>query len=153
MKAFRLDLISRYLRPHRQTVLLGAIALIVVNILSVRIPLEVRKVVDELKEGFAISDVFSQALWIILLASAMGCVRLISRQLVFGVGRQVEVELRQRLFDHMLGQDPDWVQELKEATTGGSIKSQRTYTRGPLRNKCHKNLWPRRCRTRSFFKA
>jgi len=29
---------------------------------------------------------------------------------VFGVGRQVEVELRQRLFDHMLRQEPSWVQ-------------------------------------------
>ena len=42
----------------------------------------------------------------------MGGVRLISRQLVFGVGRQVEVSLRQKLFDHMLGQDPGWVQTI-----------------------------------------
>ena len=74
--------------------------------------MEVRKVIDELKEGFLISDVLSQAIWIIALATVMGLVRLTSRQLVFGVGRQVEVELRQRLFDHMLKQDPTWVQEL-----------------------------------------
>ena len=67
---------------------------------------EVRKIVDELQEGFSINDVFNQALWIVFLASAMGITRLVSRQLVFGVGRQVEVELRQRLFDHMLTQEP-----------------------------------------------
>ena len=33
MAALRLDLIGRYLRPHRRTVLLGAIALVVVNVL------------------------------------------------------------------------------------------------------------------------
>jgi ATP-binding cassette subfamily B multidrug efflux pump len=44
MAAFRLDLIGRYLRPHRRTVLLGAVALVVVNMLSVTIPLEVRRV-------------------------------------------------------------------------------------------------------------
>ena len=38
MAAFRLDLIGRYLKPHRRKVMLGAIALVVVNILSVTIP-------------------------------------------------------------------------------------------------------------------
>ena len=110
MAAMRLDLIGRYLRPHRRTVLLGAIALVVVNVLSVTIPMEVRRVLDELQEGFAYANVVRQAGWIILLATTMGAVRLLSRQLVFGVGRQVEVELRQRLFDHMLRQEPSWVQ-------------------------------------------
>ena len=112
MTAFRLDLISRYLRPHRRNLLIGALALLVVNILSVSIPMEVKTIVDDLKEGFSINDVFKQAIWIVVLASAMGCFRLLSRQLVFGVGRQVEVELRQRLFDHMLTQEPGWVQKV-----------------------------------------
>ena len=108
--ALRLDLIGRYLRPHRRTVLLGAIALVIVNLLGVTIPMEVQKAVDELQGGFAYQRVLTQAAWIAILASMMGVVRLISRQLVFGVGRQVEVELRQRLFDHMLKQEPAWVQ-------------------------------------------
>ena len=122
MAAFRLDLIGRYLRPHRRTVLLGAVALVIVNMLSVTIPMEVRRVIDELQPGFAISDVLRQAGWIVLLASTMAVVRLISRQLVFGVGRQVEVELRQRLFDHMLRQEPGWVQE----TGSGEVISRAT---------------------------
>ena len=40
MAAFRLDLIGRYLRPHRKTVVIGAIALVLVNFLRVTIPLE-----------------------------------------------------------------------------------------------------------------
>ncbi|NDD45546.1 hypothetical protein CWE17_06110 [Synechococcus sp. BS56D] len=122
MAAFRLDLIGRYLRPHRRTVLLGAVALVIVNVLSVTIPLEVRRIIDELQDGFAVGDVLRQAGWIVLLASVMGAVRLISRQLVFGVGRQVEVELRQKLFDQMLLQEPGWVQ-----TTGsGEVISRAT---------------------------
>ena len=122
MAAMRLDLIGRYLRPHRKTVLFGAIALVVVNVLSVTIPMEVRRIIDELKEGFSYETILSQAGWIVLLASTMGGVRLLSRQLVFGVGRQVEVELRQRLFDHMLRQEPSWVQ-----TTGsGDVISRAT---------------------------
>ena len=118
----RLDLIGRYLRPHRRTVLMGAIALVVVNVFSVTIPMEVRRVIDELQDGFSYTSVLRQAGWIVLLASTMGGVRLLSRQLVFGVGRQVEVELRQRLFDHMLRQEPSWVQ-----TTGsGDVISRAT---------------------------
>lgn len=110
MAALRLDLIGRYLRPHGRTVLLGAIALVVVNVLRVTIPMEVRSVVDELQEGFSYAGVLRQAGWVVLLASTMGVIRLASRQLIFGVGRQVEVDLRQRLFEHMLRQEPDWIQ-------------------------------------------
>ncbi|MED5165533.1 MAG: ABC transporter transmembrane domain-containing protein, partial [Cyanobacteriota bacterium] len=122
MAAFRLDLIGRYLKPHRRTVLMGAMALVVVNIVSVIIPLEVRRIIDDLQEGFAITDVMRQASWIVILASIMGIVRLVSRQLVFGVGRQVEVDLRQRIFDHMLRQEPGWVQE----TGSGEVISRAT---------------------------
>ncbi|KGG11870.1 MULTISPECIES: ABC transporter ATP-binding protein [Prochlorococcus] len=111
MAAFRIDLINRYLKPHRRTLILGAISLLIVNILSVAIPFEVRRVVDALEEGFSFNNILRQAGWIISLATVMGIVRLLSRQLVFGIGRQVEVDLRQRLFDHMLIQDPEWVQK------------------------------------------
>ncbi|EAQ69057.1 putative ABC multidrug efflux transporter [Synechococcus sp. RS9909] len=122
MAAFRIDLIGRYLRPHRRTVLLGAVALVIVNVLSVTIPLEVRRIIDELQGGFAVSDVLRQAGWIVLLASTMAVVRLISRQLVFGVGRQVEVDLRQKLFERMLEQEPGWVQQ----TGSGEVISRAT---------------------------
>ncbi len=112
MPAFRIDLINRYLKPHRGALILGAISLVLVNILSVAIPFEVRRVIDGLQEGFTFNHILKQSFWIISLASLMAVARLISRQLVFGVGRQVEVDLRQRLFDHMLIQDPGWVQSI-----------------------------------------
>ncbi|MFL0794725.1 MAG: ABC transporter ATP-binding protein [Prochlorococcus sp.] len=122
MATFRLDLIGRYLKPHRRTVLMGALALVVVNVLSVIIPLEVKRIIDDLQEGFAITEVLHQAGWIVVLASGMAIVRLVSRQLVFGVGRQVEVELRQQMFDHMLKQETSWVQE----TGSGEVISRAT---------------------------
>ena len=74
--ALRLDLIGRYLRPHRRTVLLGAFALVIVNLLGVTIPREVRSAVDELQGGFDYGSVLQQAGWIALLASVMAVVRL-----------------------------------------------------------------------------
>ncbi|MEB3321668.1 MAG: ABC transporter transmembrane domain-containing protein, partial [Synechococcaceae cyanobacterium] len=122
MRALRLDLILRYLRPHRRTVLLGVAALVVVNLLSVALPLLVRGVVDDLQDGFALSQVLRQAALIVSLATAMGLVRLLSRMLVFGVGRQVEASLKQRIFDHVLLQEPGWVQ----ATGSGEVISRAT---------------------------
>ncbi len=112
MAALRLDLIKNYLRPHKRELITGAFCLIFVNILSVAIPMEVRDIVDDLKEGFTFSYVLNKSTWLILMATVMGGARLISRQLVFGVGRQVEVSLRQKLFDRMLEQDPGWVQTI-----------------------------------------
>lgn len=122
MAAFRVDLIRRYLRPHRKVVLQGAAALVVVNLLSVTIPLLVRRVIDDLQDGFALGDVLGQAALIVALATVMGGVRLLSRLLVFGVGRQVEADLKQQIFDHLLTQEPGWVQ-----TTGsGEVISRAT---------------------------
>ena len=39
----------------------------------------------------------------------MGSIRLFSRQIVFGIG--IQVNLRQKLFDHLLIQDPEWIQK------------------------------------------
>lgn len=122
MAPLRFDLIGRYLRPHRRTVLQGMAALVVVNLLSVTIPLQVRHVIDELQVGFSLQTLWRQSGLILLLASVMGGVRLVSRMLVFGVGRQVEADLKQRIFDHLLRQDPGWVQ----STGSGDVISRAT---------------------------
>jgi ATP-binding cassette subfamily B protein len=112
MSALRLDLIRRYLRPHRTQVLFGMAALVVVNLLSVSIPLLVRAAVDDLQDGFQLSDLLRQAGLLVGLATVMGGMRLLSRMLVFGVGRQVEATLKQRIFDHLLLQEPGWLQTI-----------------------------------------
>ena len=122
MAAIRFGLIQRYLRPYRRTVLLGVAALVVVNLLSVTIPLMVRGVIDDLQDGFTYSDVLRQAGIIVVLATLMGGFRLVSRMLVFGVGRQVEAQLKQKIFDHMLRQEPGWVQ----STGSGEVISRAT---------------------------
>ncbi|MEB3259824.1 MAG: ABC transporter ATP-binding protein [Cyanobacteriota bacterium] len=122
MRAPKLAMLRRHLWPHRRALLLGVLALVVVNGLGVTIPLLVRRVVDDLQEGFSYSKVLGQAGLIIGLATLIAGVRLLSRMLVFGVGRQVEVDLRQRLFDHLLCQEPAWVQ----ATASGDVLSRAT---------------------------
>ena len=112
MSALRLDLIRRYLRPHRRAVILGVLALVIVNLLGVAIPLLVERVINDLRPGFSLRTVLNQGLVLVVLATLMGAVRLGSRMLVFGVGRQVEADLKQKIFDHLLGQEPGWVQTM-----------------------------------------
>ncbi len=122
MSAMRLSLIVKYLRPYRRTLTLGAVALLVVNLLGVAIPLQVRNIVNDLHQGFSLNTVLRQSALILLMATTMGMVRLWSRMLVFGVGRQVEASLKQQIFDHVLTQEPGWVQ-----TTGsGEVISRAT---------------------------
>ncbi len=111
MKNLKIKVISKYLRPYKKEFLYGALALLLVNILSVVIPLEVKNIIDQLQNGFSSDFVISKSLWLIFLATCMGLIRLFSRQIVFGIGRKVEVNLRQKLFDHLLIQDPEWIQK------------------------------------------
>ncbi len=112
MNNLKLNIIRKYLKPFKKELLIGAIALLIVNILSVIIPLEVKSIIDQLQEEFSRNFIISKSLWLILLATLMGVIRLSSRQIVFGIGRKVEVKLRQKLFDHLLIQDPDWIQKI-----------------------------------------
>jgi len=112
MNNLKLNIIAKYLKPFKKELLIGAIALLIVNILSVIIPLEVKNIIDQLQDSFSIKFIISKSLSLILLATLMGIIRLSSRQIVFGIGRKVEVKLRQKLFDHLLIQDPDWIQRM-----------------------------------------
>ena len=118
----KLGLIARYLRPQRGILLRGALALVLVNIVGVTLPLLVQRTVNELQPGFSLPQLLQQALIIAVLATVMGGVRLWSRLRVFGAGRQVEVTLRQRIFDHLLRQEPGWVQQ----TGSGEVISRST---------------------------
>ena len=112
MKNQKFNIIRKYLKPFKKELFIGASALLIVNILSVIIPLEVKNIIDQLQDGFSTRFIISKSIWLITLATLMGLIRLYSRQVVFGIGRKVEVNIRQKLFDHLLIQDPDWIQKM-----------------------------------------
>ena len=74
MKNLKIKVISKYLRPYKKEFLYGALALLVVNILSVVIPLEVKNIIDQLQNGFSSDFVISKSLWLIFLATCMGLI-------------------------------------------------------------------------------
>jgi ATP-binding cassette subfamily B protein len=83
--------------------LMGIGALLVVNLLSAAIPLLIRNSVDQ---SFENNRFWYYVVGIVLLASVMLGIRLLSRVLIFGVGRKVEYDLKQRIFEHLLRLEP-----------------------------------------------
>ncbi|CAD5982902.1 Multidrug resistance-like ATP-binding protein MdlA [Planktothrix tepida] len=118
MKSSRLQKLIGYLRPHWKKATLGIVALFLVNAVGVYIPILIRNVVDELQVAIEFDTVQRQVLLIFLLASMMWVIRMISRIVIFGVGRQVEFDLKQRIFNHLLTLEPSY---FSESTVGDLI--------------------------------
>ncbi len=106
MAQSRLKTLGGYLQPYWRQALLGVMALLIVNGLGVYIPLLIREAIDQLQVAFQFGQVLRYVLLMLLLASVMWGVRMYSRMVLFGVGRQVEFDLKQKLFTHLLRQEP-----------------------------------------------
>jgi len=106
MARSQLGKLGTYLKPHWNKALTGVVALFIVNVLGVWIPLLIRNGIDELQVTFSFNRVLYYVLMVLLLASVMWVIRMASRILLFGVGRQVEFDLKQRIFQHLLRMEP-----------------------------------------------
>lgn len=95
-----------YLAPHWRLIGAGSFALFLANALGVYIPLLMRDSIDDLTPPFDGIQVARIVGLIFILASVMWFIRMASRIFIFGVGRQVEYELKQKIFDHLLKLEP-----------------------------------------------
>ncbi len=102
----RLLTLWQYLRPHWRPTLIGVVSLFLVNALGVYIPLLIRDSTDDLGKVFNFDKVQYYVILLLVLTSIMWVIRMISRLALFGVGRQVEYELKQRIFEHLLKLEP-----------------------------------------------
>jgi len=102
----RLAKLITYLRPHWRDTVLGILALLSVNGLGVYIPLLIRGGVEKLSKTFTLNQILYDILTIVLLSTAMWLIRMASRLWLLGVGRKVEFDLKQRIFEHLLKLEP-----------------------------------------------
>jgi ATP-binding cassette subfamily B protein len=104
--ASRLKKLISYLKPHSRQAGLGILALFIVNILGVYIPKLISRGIDDLKDANSLNDFIYYVVIITVLASIMWGIRMASRIWIFGVGRQVEFDLKQQIFNHLLTLEP-----------------------------------------------
>jgi len=102
----RLKKLAGYLRPHWRITTLGILALLVVNAIGVYLPLLIRNAIDKLEVTFSFTEISRSVILILLLASVMWVIRMASRISLFGTGRQVEFDLKQKIFQHLLTLEP-----------------------------------------------
>jgi ATP-binding cassette subfamily B protein len=104
----RLQKLLLYLRPHWRQAALGIFALLIVNGIGVYIPLLIRDSIDELRTAFNFDQIWRFVFLILILSSVMWVIRMASRILLFGLGRQVEFDLKQKIFQHLLTLEPSY---------------------------------------------
>jgi ATP-binding cassette, subfamily B, multidrug efflux pump len=103
MAQSRLRRLGTYLRPHWKICVWGVVALLTVNLLAVYIPWLIREAVDK---PLGYQQMLGYVANLALLSTLMLVVRLASRIWIFGIGRKVEYDLKQRIFEHVLGLEP-----------------------------------------------
>jgi ATP-binding cassette, subfamily B, multidrug efflux pump len=104
----RFQKLLNYLNPYKWQTIQGIGALFIVNALSVYIPLLIREGIDRLKISVDNNYLTQLALAIVGLTSIMWSVRMISRILIFGVGRKVQATMKQNIFEHLLELEPGY---------------------------------------------
>jgi len=116
-------LVAPYFRRHLSKLLWGFLALMLVDVLQLIIPRVVKWAVDALQQGQATRWMLLEyGLYIILIALIIGVFRFVWRQLILGFSRTLEIELRNRLFSHLLSLDKAFFQR----TTIGEVMALAT---------------------------
>ncbi|MGB6301577.1 MAG: ABC transporter ATP-binding protein [Rivularia sp. (in: cyanobacteria)] len=121
-KSRRFVKLLAYLRPHWRATVLGIMALFVVNGLGAYIPLLIRDCVKKLSDNFDYGQIIRYVIIIVSLSSSMWLIRMASRIWIFGVGRQVEFDLKQQIFEHLLKLEPSYF----ATNTAGDLISRAT---------------------------
>ena len=89
------------MRPYRWT-FVGGLALVVVsNFFATLVPRYLQRGIDALKTGGSFALVQHEIVLILTIAAVGGVARYGMREMLNGVGRRVETDLRDRLFQHL----------------------------------------------------
>lgn len=116
-------LVAPYFRRHFPRLVVGFLALILVDLLQLFIPRIVKWAVDELQRGETNRlMLLKYGLYILALALIIAIFRFVWRQLILGFSRILEIGLRNRMFSHLLILDKAFFQK----TTTGEVMALAT---------------------------
>jgi len=99
---------------NRWWILIGLVALVVVDVLQLFIPRVIKYAIDDLTFGtISPSGLLFYGLQVLLLAIGIGCLRYIWRYFLLGSARRMEKSLRERLFNHLQTLSPSYFSHTK----------------------------------------
>lgn len=91
---------------HRSGLAVGLGALLLKDLLGALLPLVIREGVDSLTQGFSLSNLWQFAGILLLLSAVKGVFQYLMRVRIIGISRDIEYDLRKRLFEHLMTLDP-----------------------------------------------
>ena len=97
-----------YLRRRRKGLAIGLTALILKDVASATIPLIVRKAIDQLSAGARIEAILQICAALIGFALLKGIFQFTMRVVLIGISRDIEYDLRNDLFRHLVSLSPDF---------------------------------------------
>ena len=102
-----------YLWRYRRGLAIGLVTILLMELLAVSLPLLIRKGVDALTRGEALSVVLEIAALMIAAAGIKGLLQFWSRIAFIGISRDVEYDLRDDLFRHLITLSPDFYRKTR----------------------------------------
>ncbi|MGA2879009.1 MAG: ABC transporter ATP-binding protein [Bryobacteraceae bacterium] len=97
-----------YLWKYRRGMVLGMGALLVNDLMKAALPLAIRSGIDSLMKGFRLSLVFEFAALVVLLSVVKGIFQYWMRVILIGLSRDIEFDLRNDLFSHIVTLSQDF---------------------------------------------
>ena len=127
MKALRA--LVPYFRPYRAQVALGLVLVVASAAIASVIPWLLRRAIDGMRAGAPPATVLGVAVVMVVTAVIAGAMRYGMRELLNGVSRRIETDLRDALFGHLLSLDAGWFGR----TRTGDVMARLTNDLGAVR--------------------
>ena len=118
-----------YLRPYGTRLSAGLFLVVVSSALSTAIPWLVRRAIDDMTAGAPVGNIYVIGATMVGLALVAGAMRYGMREIMNGVSRYVEYDLRNALFAHLARLDADYYAR----TRTGDIMARLTNDLGAVR--------------------
>jgi len=100
--------LSKYLKRHRNALVIGSFCIALLQALALLIPWFSKLAVDEISRGTGPRVLLRYAFLIVATATVQGVFRFFMRNLMIGASRKIEYELRNDLFAHLLKLSPSY---------------------------------------------
>jgi len=119
-----------YLWKYRRGLALGMGSLLITDFMKAALPLALRAGIDSLMKGFRLSLVFEFAALIVLLSLVKGIFQYWMRVILIGISRDIEYDLRNHLFSHIVTLSQDFYAKYRT----GDIMARATNDLNAVRN-------------------
>jgi ABC-type multidrug transport system, ATPase and permease components len=107
------NFIKTYTFKYWKLYFFGFLALMITNYVATTIPLKIKEAVDYIQTPSSATSLSSIISTLIILALILAASRSLSRILIFIPGRNVEYDLRNKLYKHLLTLNNDFYQTNK----------------------------------------